>query len=114
MYQFAWQYEVENEDASGGVIDPPKAQAGVIAAVQSTSGAVELRDSSTLLGQGQFMAPEVVLRQQNFIAQTLYQRCGYFQGQISEIAVYDRAVSDKEVLAIEGYLEAHWLLTAPL
>jgi hypothetical protein len=44
----------------------------------------------------------------------LYADCGNFQGQISEVLVYDRAVTDKEVLAIENYLEDHWMLAPPL
>jgi hypothetical protein len=114
MYQNTWQYEVENEDLNGGVIDPANRQAGVVASVQRPSGAVALRLTSKLLNQGQFMAPEVVLRTNNFIGHTLYASCGYFQGQISEVIVYDRAVTDKEVLAIENYLEDHWVLTPPL
>jgi hypothetical protein len=111
LYQSVWQYEVANEDVAGGVIDPPSARPQVMAAVQRTTGVVDLREEGNLLNQGQFMAPDVALRKANFIAHTLYASCGYFQGQISEVAVYDRAVTDKEVLAIETYLEDHWLLT---
>ncbi|HEX3776076.1 MAG TPA: hypothetical protein VHV51_16505 [Polyangiaceae bacterium] len=114
LYQFAWQYEVEDDDAAGGVIDPSNAKPALVAAIQGTSGDVELRQSSNLIDQEQFSAPEVVLRQDNFIGHTLYASCGYFQGQISEILVYDRVVTDKEVLAIEGYLEDRWQISTAM
>ncbi|HEY4106748.1 MAG TPA: hypothetical protein VGM44_22765 [Polyangiaceae bacterium] len=114
LYQAAWQYEVEDDDAAGGVIDPMNPRPALIAAIQSASGDVELRQNSNLIDQEQFTAAEVVLRQDNFIGQTLYASCGYFRGQISEILVYDRAVTDKEVLAIEGYLEDRWQISTAM
>jgi len=112
-YQNIWQYEVASQDLSGGTIDPTTATAAVLASVQHATGSAELRLAGNILSQGQFMAPDVLLRKENFIGHTLYANCGYFKGQISELIVYDRAVTDKEVLAIEGYLETHWLLQAP-
>jgi hypothetical protein len=108
FYQNIWQYEVANQDVTGGTIDPATAVPGVLASVQRATGAVELRLSGNILNQGQFMAPDVALRKENFVGHTLYASCGYFKGQLSELIVYDRAVSDKEVLAIEDYLETHW------
>lgn len=109
-YQNIWQYEVASEDLVGGTIDPASATPGVLASVQRATGAVELRLTGNILKQGQFMEPDVALRKENFIGHTLYANCGYFKGQLSELIVYDRAVTDKEVLAIESYLETHWLI----
>jgi hypothetical protein len=43
-------------------------------------------------------------RQQNFLARSLYDGCVVFGGQIAEVIVYARAISDVELLEVEGYL----------
>ncbi len=110
LYQFTWQYEVEDQDVNGGVIDPPNAALAVIGAVQRPGGAVELRVNSNLVQQGTYDAPEVVLRKVNYVGYTSYANCGHFAGQISEIIVYDRGLTIAEVNALEGYLEKRYAI----
>jgi len=37
-----------------------------------------------------------------------YDGCGALQGKLSELLIYARAVSDDELLEIEGYLQQAW------
>jgi len=108
FYRSTWQYEVENQDVYGGAIDPANAALGVIAVVQRVGGAVELRMNSNLLGQGTFEPPAVASRSVNFIGYTSYANCGHFQGQMSEVIVYDRGLTIAEVNALENYLEKRY------
>ncbi len=108
FYQNTWQYEVENQDVNGGLIDGATATLAVIGAVQRPGGAVELRLNSNLLQQATFDTPEVALRKTNYIGYTSYANCGHFSGDISEVIVYDRGLTISEVNALENYLEARY------
>ncbi|HWZ92833.1 MAG TPA: hypothetical protein VNW92_28400 [Polyangiaceae bacterium] len=105
IYQKIWQYEVFNDDVTGGMAN---SQALVFGVLHHPTEAVELRLNGMQIGMSSFTLPENVLRQQNFVGGTLYAGCNTFKGQISEILMYSRAVTDKELLTIEGYLQSHW------
>jgi hypothetical protein len=49
-------------------------------------------------------------RTSNFIGHTLYSGCNYFDGQISEVIVYSRPVTQSDVESVERYLRDHWAL----
>jgi hypothetical protein len=69
---------------------------------------VELHRNGSLASSGSFDLPDNVMRQQNFVGQTLYDGCTTFAGQIGELLVFNRAVSDVELLKIEIYLRNRW------
>jgi hypothetical protein len=105
IYQKIWQYEVLNKDVTGGMAN---SQALIFGVLHHPTEAVELRLNGMQIGMSSFTLPENIPRQQNFVGGTLYAGCNTFKGQISEIVLYSRAVTDKELLTIEGYLQSHW------
>ena len=107
VYQKIWQYEVLNGDATGGTV---ASQPELLGVVQHPDMSVELRLDSMQLDKTTFDLPEKIARQQNFLGGTLYADCNVYQGQISEIVLYSRAVTDVELIKIEAYLHQHWSL----
>jgi hypothetical protein len=69
---------------------------------------LELRRNSSPVASGSFDLPDNVVRQQNFVGQTLYSGCSTFSGQMGELLLFNRAVSDVELLKIEIYLRNRW------
>jgi hypothetical protein len=111
VYQNQWTYEVLDGFIQAGKVDATKFS--LYGIVHRTTGTLDLRADGDLLGTMSFALPAVPtnkVRQNNFIGHTLYGDCNYFQGQISEIILYTRSVTDKEILTIEGYLQDHWAL----
>jgi hypothetical protein len=109
MYQNQWTYEVADSFIQAGAVDATKPT--LYGIVQRTTGTLDLRANGDLAGTMSFPLPAVPMskiRQNNFVGRTLYADCNYFQGQISEIILYGRAITDKELLAIESYLQDHW------
>jgi hypothetical protein len=108
-YQNQWTYEVATGFIQAGMVDTTKPT--LYGVVHRTTGTLDLRANGDLAGTMSFPLPAVPmskLRQNNFVGRTLYADCNYFQGQISEIILYGRAVTDKELLTIESYLQDHW------
>ncbi len=70
--------------------------------------AVEIRRNGMLTNEANVALPATVLRQQNFLGHSLYVDCPVLPGGIAEILLYDRAVTDFELLDIESYLNEHW------
>jgi hypothetical protein len=104
-YQKSWQYEAANDFIPGGSENP---EPSLLATIHRPDETVELRMNGTIIAQSNFGLPEKVVRTQDFVGKTLYGNCDTFQGNIAEILLYSRAVSDLELLQIEGYLRAHW------
>ena len=104
----AWGYEVLGEDKYDGQVATDAAS--LYSVVQRSTGVVVVRVNANLVLQTQFMLPKVTERQENFLGNTLYGNCNVFAGQISEVILYQRAVSDKELLKIEAYLRDRWAL----
>jgi len=99
-------YEVFNGFAGGGALstDTPV----MLAAVHHTNLTLEMRRNGQLVGEGTQDLPITVLREQNFVGRSLYADCVVFPGQIGEVLIYARAVSDAELLTIEAYLRSRW------
>jgi hypothetical protein len=104
----AWGYEVFTDFNSGGMVST--SAPSLYAVVQRPTGAVDLRVNSNLVFQKSYMAPGMVARQENFVGNTLYANCTAYQGQISEIILYQRFVTENELVKIETYLQQHWSL----
>ncbi|MEP7052617.1 MAG: hypothetical protein ABJB12_19775 [Pseudomonadota bacterium] len=110
-WQQAWNYEVFDHDFGGGTVDP--AQPVLFSILHRTTEEVVMRLNGDQANTSMFPLPLNKLRQDNFIGHSLYADCKYYQGQISEVVLYNRTVTDKELLTIEGYLQQHWAL-APM
>jgi hypothetical protein len=100
------QYEVEIDYVNQTELLLGQPQ--LIAVVHQAGGLVQLRRNSHGVGEGEFALPSQVTRQQFFIGRTLYDGCQPFNGSIGEIILYSRAVSDEELLDVEGYLKQKW------
>jgi hypothetical protein len=101
-----WQtnvlYEVYDQFTEGEALPTEAPQ--LIAAVHRPNLTVEVRRNGRLGGEASFALPVSIERQQNFLARSLYDGCVVFGGQIAEVIVYARAISDVELLEVEGYL----------
>ena len=109
-YQQAWQYEIFDHDFAGGMVDPKLPE--LYSVLHRATQEVVMRLNGNQANTAMFPLPVTKVRQENFIGHTLYSGCTYYKGQISEIVLYNRIVTDKELLGIEGYLQQHWGLQA--
>jgi len=113
MFQDKWTYEVESPWMQTGSVE--HGAFTLYAANHRTAGASELRINGSVLATLEMPLPVVPssgVRSNNFVGHTLYGGgCEYFKGQISEIIVYSRTLTNVEVGAIEKYLDAHWSLS---
>jgi hypothetical protein len=66
------------------------------------------RDGKVEEAMSGFLLPATTTRTQNFVGKSLYSGCTMFSGRVSEIAMYDRAVSNGEVATIENALRHRW------
>jgi len=80
----------------------------LLAAVQQATGAVQLRRDSSALGEANVPLPVTIPREQVYLGDTAYEGCASMTGNLYEILVYSRAVSDLELIAIESYLQEKW------
>ncbi len=80
----------------------------LISVVHRADQTLELHRNSMLAATNSFELPANIVRQQNFVGQTLYGGCATYPGQIGELLVFNRAVSDVELLKIEIYLRSRW------
>lgn len=111
MWQHKWAYEVESPYLQIGNVDEERFS---LYAVNHRMGTSELRiDGSALstLAMPLPVLPASGVRVNNFVGHTLYGSCDYFKGQISEIILYSRALTNTELTAIEKYLDARWSLS---
>jgi hypothetical protein len=76
----------------------------VLAVIHRPNELIETRTNGNIAGENSFALPSVITRTQNFLGRSLYSACGVLEGSISEVLVYDRAVTSAELLAIEAYL----------
>lgn len=106
MWQDRWTYEVAENYVQRGVVD--LTHFTLYAAVHHQGELADLRANGNAVGSLEFALPDLMVRQNNFLGRSLYVDCGPFQGQISEVILYAREVTDKELLVIEGYLQNHW------
>jgi len=105
-YNQALYYEVFNGWTGGGAV--PTDTPLMLAVVHHTNLTLEMRQNGQLAGEGSTDLPITVLREQNFVGRSLYADCVVFPGQIGEVIIYARAVSDAELLSIEAYLRSRW------
>lgn len=87
-------------------------QPELLAVVHQATRAVQMRRNSAGLGEGTFDVPETIPREQVFIGRSLYGGCQTFHGSVAELLVYNRGVTDPELVAIESYLQTKWTCCA--
>lgn len=113
MWQDKWTYEVESPYLQLGSVDHERFSLYSINHHQA--GSSELHIDGSNLGSMPMPTPVVPSsgsRVFNFIGHTLYANgCEYFKGQLSEIIVYSRELSNIEMSAIEKYLDLQWSLS---
>jgi hypothetical protein len=109
MFKNQWGYEVSAGFLPAGMVDTSRFT--LYSVIQSAAGTVDLHSDGDLAGTGTFAVPSLIVRQSDILGRSLYGDCNYFKGQLSEVILYNRAVTDKEFLTIEAYLVQHWALT---
>jgi len=111
-WQGALQYEVAADYLHATeqtlVVGAPQ----LLAVVHQTSESMQLRRNSNALGEDAFPLPVTTPRQAVFIGHTEYVDCKAYNGSVSELLVYNRAVSDLELIEIETYLQKKWACCA--
>ncbi len=113
MWQNKWTYEVESPYIQAGSVDSERFS--LYAANHRLAGGSELRINGSVLDTLEMpvpRAPDSGIRVNNFVGHTLYGDCDYFEGQISEIILYSRTLTNSDMSALEKYLTAHWGLNS--
>jgi hypothetical protein len=105
-YMNSVHYEVLDDFFTEGAY--PVGDDLVLAAVHDKSGLVETRTNGNVAGDHDVILPAETERIENFLGRSQYEQCGVFQGSISELLLYNRAVSSEELLSIEDYLATRW------
>jgi concanavalin A-like lectin/glucanase superfamily protein len=109
MWQNNWTYEVGTELIQTGKVDLQRFS--LYAVTHRPTGVADLRINGSVLSTLNFPLPASLARANNFIGHTLYGAgCEYFAGQISEVILYSRTLSESELTLIETYLNASWRL----
>ena len=81
----------------------------LVSIVQSTSGATQLRINGVVNASKTIKVPGNISRSQNFLGRDVYKECPQsYKGQLGEIILFNRAVSDGERLRIQNYLGGKW------
>ena len=108
IWQDALLYEVSDKYLS--VTDSPLilGQPQLLSVVHQTTETLQLRRNSNALGEDTFALPTTVAREEVYIGHTRYTDCSAYAGNVAELLVYSRAVSDAELIEIESYLQAKW------
>jgi len=112
MWQDKWTYEVDAAFIQTGTVSHDIFSLYTVN--HRLTGLADLRIDGSALDTLDMPLPAIPtsqLRVDNFVGHTLYKDCNYFEGQISEIIVYSRAMTNSEVTAIEKYLNARWALS---
>jgi hypothetical protein len=107
-----WQYEVATPFFQTGKIDQQRFS--LFAVNHRAAGSADLWLDGSLLDTFDVplpVVPESRVRVNNFIGHSLYDGCGYFQGQISELILYSRTLTNTDLRAIEKSLEERWALS---
>jgi hypothetical protein len=115
MWLDKWSYEVDEPFIQNGNVDvlaPTLYAVNHRPTVGTSKASAGLRINGSLLRSMEMPVPKMIAREDNFIGHTLYGSCNYFEGSVSEIILYQRAVTSSEVASIESYLVQHWDLGA--
>lgn len=98
-------FEVLDGSSSSGTLAVGSPQ--LYSVIQHTDASVAMRVNGSDVGTATIALPANILRQDNYVGNTLYSGCSVFGGRIGEMLLYDHAVGDRELLDIEAYLGKH-------
>jgi hypothetical protein len=76
--------------------------------VQDAQSLTLVRSNNNGVGEDQVNLAPAKERAQVFIGKSLYAGCSPFTGAIGEMILYNRGVSDDELVQVEKYLQAKW------
>ena len=81
----------------------------LVSIIQSAAGATQLRINGVLNASKTINLPANVTRAQNYLGRDVYTECPQsYKGQLGEVLLFSRAVTDAERLRIQSYLGAKW------
>ncbi len=100
LYEVGEQYPVSDLFA----FDTP----ALMALVHRPTTSVEMRWNQDLAANPTVPLPAAVERADNVLGKSLYPDCSSMNGKLAELILYDRAVSDQELVAIEDYLQQRY------
>jgi hypothetical protein len=111
QYQDRILYEVFQEDTSGDpvIYDQP----ALLAVVHQPDTRVDLFQNGIAAGQAELTLPAAIGRTDNYLGRSLYTQCGPYLGQIGEVLLYSRALSEAERVAVEAELQTRWACCHP-
>jgi hypothetical protein len=102
-------YEVFNQSMASPVGGLVPNEVRLVEVVHTTDQIASIwLDDVSAAQMSDMLLPELVARTQDFVGRSLYADCGTFSGQLMEVMLYARAVSDTERQVIEGYLQTKW------
>jgi hypothetical protein len=111
QYQDRILYEVYQQDISGDPVTYD--QPALLAVVHHPDTAVALFQNGVAAGQAGLELPRSISRTDNYLGRSLYTQCAPYSGQIGEVLLYSRAMSDAERVAVEAELQARWACCQP-
>ncbi len=80
----------------------------IAVAVHEPDGRARVRRNGNGVGTMTMELPEAVQRNRNYLGYGLYAGCVPMKGAISELALFSRAVDDRELLQMEAHLREKW------
>jgi hypothetical protein len=107
-YRGSLLFEVEQSFLNDLEFPLPFSMPHVVSSILREDASLELRRNSSTVGEQSFLFPPVTERAQVYIGRTLYDNCTSYNGVLSELIVFSRALTDEELLEIEAYLQAKW------
>jgi beta-lactam-binding protein with PASTA domain len=100
-------------NTSGGLVANEPALVSVLqaAGVSNGTSAAELAKNGTVIGGGDVAVPALADRLDNLIGKSRFGGDGFFQGDIAEILIYNRALSATEQATVRGYFAQKYSLS---
>jgi len=109
FWQEHYLYEVGEPFVHLTDVEPTLAAPLLLSAVHRTDHTLQFRrNAESMGGSTDLPLPAAKTRNNVFLGGTSYNNCGTLPGRISEILVYSRGVTDKEIASIESYQQQKW------
>jgi len=109
LWQNRYLYEVGEPFLSITDVDVALAAPLSLSAVHRVDHTLQFRRNAHSIGSSSDLPlPPAKTRNNVFLGGTSYNDCGTLPGRISEVLVYSRGVTDKEIATIESYQQQKW------
>jgi hypothetical protein len=106
----AFEYEVADESFPSLPAELPVQKPSLMTVVHHSDSKVDLYSNGALSAEKDMMLPLNTMRVRNDIGRSSYVGCELLNGNIAEILVYARGISETERLKVEAYLRSKWML----